>query len=647
MSLTLLVVVSFLGTTFFSDAKIMSAQTSGTEQPDTGVSSGDKSLKSGSTSTGTSTTTTTAAKEEMDLTVIFDGSGSMTTKFGEETRIDAVRKVVGTSLESLPEKTNLALWSYGHRYSSQEKEKSCGDAEEVYLYAAYNVDKVTETLKTLKANGNSPVAYTLEQVFKSLKTKIGKKHVILLLSDSEDSCAGSPSKVVKDNVSATNSVLHVVGLGLGASARAELEAAAVAGNGTFTEAADKDALTSAITKVVNKISENQTSTEGLKRIVGGASFAEAKVFDPADFNTELALKNNLAADTKEYWKVVLTGGQGLKITVKTAAKDIQFGGGGEAKETDDAPSAAVSVFDASQKELFNVSIQQKKNETISGEVWEVAADKDTNVFYLAAGYWLPINRDMRAQFDLLEQYDSAVGKTDAAGDVNLKLSEITSGEYTGYLSGNDKNDYYQLNLSEGQDLAVSLTPEDKTTEFALELYDSGKKLITSKNAGQPGEKIDLQHKATVSGEYYLGLSKGMGKYALTISITGEKVAAESQETTPQTNQSGADLITTAKKTSFWDQLTTNPLTLGLVIGVPLLFVIALAVVFVMLIRRRKKKAARTKGVGSLTATPPGKVGEIKTPEIAPKAEEKKESLFSETPEKSEEEKKDQGTSYGG
>lgn len=558
--------------------------------------------------------------ENVDLTFILDYSGSMNSKIVDETKVDLMKNALEDVLEDVTGTVPVSIWAFGQTYSSQEKEKSCKDAREIYQSSVVDKAKVTEALDGARPNGFSPVAYSLEQVLKNLETD--KEHVVILISDGEEACGEDPVKVVEEGIKGTDKTrLSTIGFAVDSKAKAQLEAVALAGEGEYYPASDGETLLSALQEEIKLLPTAKVEKGEAVEMAGGSNFEEAKAFNKELFSKTITLKDHIKADGEEFWKINLTPGQGLKITVNTANKDIQFSDSGEAKETDDAPSAGINVYDSNKAKLFDVSVQQTKNGTKSGEVWEVPAEKDAYVFYLGVGYWLPIHKGMTFTVDLVEQYDSAVGKGDASGDLRGDLTELTSKDYTGYLSGSDKVDNYVLPLFEGQKLMLTLLPSEKEASFLIELYDSSREILETIEAKAAGEKVELQKDITTDDKYLLSISGGTGKYSLTSIVEGEK-KEEVKEIAPMTNEQ--DLIgeKETKPESFLSKYFGDNLLLFLAIPVGVFIVIILIIVVVIMKKRRKGGVSSDKpGIssrGTITTAPPtAKTGNAKVSEEKP------------------------------
>ena len=101
--------------------------------------------------------------EKTRILFLFDASGSMLAKWGNELRIDAAKRVLTDLVDSLRvnNKIELALRPYGHL--TPAKERNCQDTKLEIPFAPNNNDKIIDRLKYIYPRGTTPIAYSLEQ----------------------------------------------------------------------------------------------------------------------------------------------------------------------------------------------------------------------------------------------------------------------------------------------------------------------------------------------------------------------------------------------------------------------------------------------------------------------------------------------------
>lgn len=79
-------------------------------------------------------------KENLNIMVLLDASGSMNKKLGGQTQMDAAKKAITHFVEGLPAEANVGLRIYGHEGtgSDSDKERSCSSSELIYPIGKYD-----------------------------------------------------------------------------------------------------------------------------------------------------------------------------------------------------------------------------------------------------------------------------------------------------------------------------------------------------------------------------------------------------------------------------------------------------------------------------------------------------------------------------
>lgn len=184
--------------------------------------------------------TLTSAQEQHPIIFIYDASGSMWGKIGNETKMQIASGVLQSSLTGLPENQQLSLIAYGHR----EKD----NCEDVEFLLTNSTDKslFSEKLKGIKPLGRTPLASSALQAINFLK-KEKSKATIILITDGVESCGGDLCEVVKKaKQEGIPFKLHIVGFGLKDNETLALACAAEAGDGRYFDAQDQEGLESVL-----------------------------------------------------------------------------------------------------------------------------------------------------------------------------------------------------------------------------------------------------------------------------------------------------------------------------------------------------------------------------------------------------------------
>ncbi|WP_054752510.1 VWA domain-containing protein [Piscibacillus salipiscarius] len=117
-------------------------------------------------------------KENYNVEVILDSSGSMANPAGNGTRMDVAKKSIKEFLSEVPEEANVSLRVYGHKGTGadSDKEMSCNAIEQVYGFNIYNEDKFKKSLNQFKPMGWTPLADALKQSQEALSQFDAKKN---------------------------------------------------------------------------------------------------------------------------------------------------------------------------------------------------------------------------------------------------------------------------------------------------------------------------------------------------------------------------------------------------------------------------------------------------------------------------------------
>jgi len=180
------------------------------------------------------------------LELILDASGSMWGQVGGRAKIDIAKDVIAQVIEKLPDDIEVALRIYGHRIGPG-KPGACEDSELVAPLAKIDKRRLLERVRTIRALGTTPIAYSLRQVAQDLGGAAGEK-VVILVTDGKEECGGSPSTAVSELLAKGLKVqVNVVGFALPDEAtKWEVQRIAELSGGRFFDATDARALRGAI-----------------------------------------------------------------------------------------------------------------------------------------------------------------------------------------------------------------------------------------------------------------------------------------------------------------------------------------------------------------------------------------------------------------
>ena len=125
---------------------------------------------------------------------LLDASGSMMAPWEGQPRWNVAKRMLSKMVDSLNAYPNLELGLrvYGHQYPNSEK--NCQDSRLEVPFAPRNAAAIKKKLTELKAQGNTPITYSLEQSANDFPTDKSSRNVLLLITDGLESCGADPCK---------------------------------------------------------------------------------------------------------------------------------------------------------------------------------------------------------------------------------------------------------------------------------------------------------------------------------------------------------------------------------------------------------------------------------------------------------------------
>lgn len=187
-------------------------------------------------------------KENYNVEIILDSSGSMNAKVGDKTQMELAKEAINDFVSNLPEDVNVSLRVYGHKDTGDEsdKEKSCSSIEQVYGFDKYNQDSFSSAINQFKPSGWTPIAESLQQSFESFKEydQESNTNLIYLVSDGIETCDGDPVVVAKKFAGSNVSpIINVIGFNVDSKAQKQLKQVAESSDGIYSTVTNKDQLT--------------------------------------------------------------------------------------------------------------------------------------------------------------------------------------------------------------------------------------------------------------------------------------------------------------------------------------------------------------------------------------------------------------------
>lgn len=184
-------------------------------------------------------------RENFNVEIILDASGSMKEKIGDKTKMELAKEAIKEFAKSLPQEAKVSLRVYGHKGSGADahKELSCSSSEMVYPLQSYDADKLDDALGLFEPTGWTSIAHSLrlaEQDFAGVDAD-KNTNVIYLVSDGIETCGGDPVAVAKElSQSKIMPLLNVIGFDVNAEGQKQLKEIAQASEGLYANVTNRE-----------------------------------------------------------------------------------------------------------------------------------------------------------------------------------------------------------------------------------------------------------------------------------------------------------------------------------------------------------------------------------------------------------------------
>jgi hypothetical protein len=172
---------------------------------------------------------------DRSVLLILDASGSMNARLPNgETRIAVAQRAIKGVAGFVPAEAQLSLRMYGAQ--SPSSRKNCQDTHLAVPFgaASANGSAITTNVDGAKAQGYTPIGYSLGQAANDFPAE-AKERVIVLVSDGKETCQGDPVVAAKA-LAAKGITVHTVGFVVDTAARGQLQAIARATGGSYFDA---------------------------------------------------------------------------------------------------------------------------------------------------------------------------------------------------------------------------------------------------------------------------------------------------------------------------------------------------------------------------------------------------------------------------
>lgn len=198
--------------------------------------------------------------------IVVDASRSMWGRMDGLPKMVVAKEILDDVSSWFPGELRLALRAYGS--TSPSEQKNCADSRLLVPFGDDNRGPIRRAIAGLRPNGQTPIAYALNQVahdFGGLQSE----RAVVLVTDGIESCGGDPvaaARALRDK----GIVIHVIGFGIGNTAdedTASLDAVAEASGGRFLTALSAEELKEAL---VGTVGTSFTVFQGETAVAHGA-----------------------------------------------------------------------------------------------------------------------------------------------------------------------------------------------------------------------------------------------------------------------------------------------------------------------------------------------------------------------------------------
>ncbi len=222
-------------------------------------------------------------KENMNVLVILDGSGSMGKNIGSQTQMEAAKKAIVQFVGNLPKEANVGLRVYGHKGtgSSADKEMSCSSSDLLYPLQSYEKNAFKQSLDQVKPAGWTPTELAIREAQKDLANFNGETNtnIVYLVSDGISTCDDDPvaaAKALYD--SDITPIINVIGFNVDNDGQRQLKEVAKAVEGTYQDVQDAASLQKELDQA-NEIAKQWASWKKKEARKSGTSKAEIRAGD--------------------------------------------------------------------------------------------------------------------------------------------------------------------------------------------------------------------------------------------------------------------------------------------------------------------------------------------------------------------------------
>ena len=209
-------------------------------------------------------------KENLNVMVILDASGSMGKSVGSQTQMDAAKSAITNFVQGLPENANVGLRVYGHKGTGDKSDKalSCSSSELIYPISKFDSASFSNALTKAKPAGWTPIQLALNEAQKDLASYKGDQNtnIVYLVSDGISTCDDDPVAAAEELYNSDiTPIVNVIGFNVDSDGQKQLKAVAEATKGSYQDVQNAQGLQDQLDqakKVAEKWQQWKVSQEG-------------------------------------------------------------------------------------------------------------------------------------------------------------------------------------------------------------------------------------------------------------------------------------------------------------------------------------------------------------------------------------------------
>ncbi|MBD8005747.1 vWA domain-containing protein [Bacillus norwichensis] len=181
-------------------------------------------------------------KEQLNVLIIFDASGSMANAMQGQTMMAIAQKELTELIDGMPDNVNIGLRVYGGGERSDEAK--CSATKLSHPIASGNKAEIKATIAGMEPGGWTPIGESLKQAAQDFADFSSETNTnfIYLISDGVETCDGDPEKEAEQlRKSNIEPIINVIGFNVDMNGQHELKKIAEQGQGQYIHVADTQA----------------------------------------------------------------------------------------------------------------------------------------------------------------------------------------------------------------------------------------------------------------------------------------------------------------------------------------------------------------------------------------------------------------------